>query len=42
MGEARVRYGETNTFIRHVAKEVWLTYQTNEVTKKGLGNLILN
>lgn len=37
MGVATIRYGETNAFIRHVEKDVWLTYQTNEVTKKGLG-----
>ena len=39
MGQATVRYGETNAFIRHVEREVWLTYQTSEVTKKGLGKV---
>jgi hypothetical protein len=39
MGQAMVRYGETNAFIRHVEREVWLTYQTSEVTKKGLGKV---
>jgi hypothetical protein len=39
MGQATVQYGETNAFIRHVEREVWLTYQTSEVTKKGLGKV---
>lgn len=37
MGVATIRYGETNAFIRHVERDVWLTYQTSEVTKKGIG-----
>uniref|UniRef100_A0A914H250 Ryanodine receptor n=1 Tax=Globodera rostochiensis TaxID=31243 RepID=A0A914H250_GLORO len=39
MGIAAIRYGETNAFIRHADREVWLTYQTLEVTKKGLGKV---
>lgn len=39
MGVPSIRYGETNVFIRHVQREVWLTYQTNEVTRKGLGKV---
>ncbi|KAL3078921.1 hypothetical protein niasHS_014703 [Heterodera schachtii] len=39
MGIATIRYGETNAFIRHADKELWLTYQTLEVTKKGLGKV---
>ncbi|KAI1722893.1 RIH domain-containing protein [Ditylenchus destructor] len=39
MGAATIRYGETDAFIRHVQGEVWLTYKTSEVTKKGLGKV---
>nr|CAD2193319.1 unnamed protein product [Meloidogyne enterolobii] len=39
MGQATIRYGETNAFIRHVEREVWLTYQTSEVTRKGIGKV---
>jgi hypothetical protein len=39
MGLLTIRYGETNAFIRHIEHEVWLTYQTSEVTKKGLGKV---
>jgi hypothetical protein len=36
MWEANVLYGETNAFIRNVEREVLLTYQTSEVTRKGI------
>lgn len=39
MGVATIRYGETNAFIQHVKSQLWLSYQTNEVTKKGLGKV---
>ena len=37
MGVATIRYGETTAFIWHVDSKLWLSYQTNEVTKKGVG-----
>ncbi|CAB3399073.1 unnamed protein product [Caenorhabditis bovis] len=39
MGTATIRYGETNAFIQHVKTQLWLSYQTTEVTKKGLGKV---
>ncbi|CAD6199567.1 unnamed protein product [Caenorhabditis auriculariae] len=39
MGNATIRYGETNAFIQHVKSQLWLSYQTTEVTKKGLGKV---
>lgn len=39
MGQATICYGETNAFIRHVEREVWLTYQTSEITRKGIGKV---
>ena len=39
MGVPVIRFGETNAFIRHIEHEVWLTYQTSEITKKGLGKV---
>ncbi|CAI4225083.1 unnamed protein product [Auanema sp. JU1783] len=39
MGTATIRYGETNAFIQHVKTQLWLSYQTSEVTKKGLGKV---
>lgn len=38
MGVAMIRYGETCAFIQHADTQLWLSYQTSEVTKKGLGN----
>lgn len=40
MGVAMIRYGETVSFIQHVDTQLWLSYQTSEVTKKGLGTNI--
>ena len=37
MGVAVIRYGETDAFIQHIDSQLWLSYQTSEVTKKGLG-----
>lgn len=31
--------GETNVFLQHVKTQLWLSYQTSEVTKKGLGKV---
>ncbi|KAJ1347269.1 hypothetical protein KIN20_002290 [Parelaphostrongylus tenuis] len=39
MGTATIRYGETNAFIQHVKTQLWMSYQTSEVTKKGLGKV---
>ncbi|GMS80971.1 hypothetical protein PENTCL1PPCAC_3146, partial [Pristionchus entomophagus] len=39
MGTASIVYGETNVFLQHVKSQLWLSYQTNEVTKKGLGKV---
>ncbi|KAK6101668.1 RIH domain family protein [Brugia pahangi] len=39
MGIATIRYGETNAFIQHIKTELWLSYQTSETTKKGLGKV---
>ena len=39
MGTTTIRYGETNAFIQHVKTQLWLSYQTSEVTKKGLGKV---
>ncbi|KAI6237110.1 hypothetical protein M3Y95_00230500 [Aphelenchoides besseyi] len=39
MGTATIMYGETNAFIQHVKSQLWLSYQTSEVTKKGVGKV---
>ncbi|VDK18161.1 unnamed protein product [Anisakis simplex] len=39
MGVAAIQYGETDAFIQHVKTQLWLSYQTSEVTKKGLGKV---
>uniref|UniRef100_A0A0N4ZPH7 Ryanodine receptor 44F n=1 Tax=Parastrongyloides trichosuri TaxID=131310 RepID=A0A0N4ZPH7_PARTI len=39
MGFATIRYGEEDTFIQHHKTQLWLSYQTTEVTKKGLGKV---
>ncbi|KAM3723537.1 Ryanodine receptor [Dirofilaria immitis] len=39
MGIATIHYGETNAFIQHIKTELWLSYQTSEITKKGLGKV---
>ncbi|VDO40897.1 unnamed protein product [Haemonchus placei] len=39
MGTATIQYGETNAFIQHVKTQLWMSYQTSEVTKKGLGKV---
>ncbi|CAD5230370.1 unnamed protein product [Bursaphelenchus xylophilus] len=39
MGNASIGYGETNAFIQHVDSQLWLSYKTSEVTKKGLGKV---
>ncbi|KAK0411652.1 hypothetical protein QR680_005766 [Steinernema hermaphroditum] len=39
MGAATIQYGETDAFIQHVHTQLWLSYQTSEVTKKGLGKV---
>ncbi|TKR86981.1 hypothetical protein L596_011470 [Steinernema carpocapsae] len=39
MGAATIQYGETDAFIQHVNSQLWLSYQTSEVTKKGLGKV---
>ncbi|KHN75296.1 Ryanodine receptor 44F [Toxocara canis] len=39
MGTATILYGETDAFIQHVKTQLWLSYQTSEVTKKGLGKV---
>ncbi|KIH57583.1 RIH domain protein [Ancylostoma duodenale] len=39
MGAATIQYGETNAFIQHVKTQLWMSYQTSEVTKKGLGKV---
>ncbi|VDN03294.1 unnamed protein product [Thelazia callipaeda] len=39
MGIATIFYGETNAFIQHIKTELWLSYQTTEITKKGLGKV---
>ncbi|KAK6754198.1 hypothetical protein RB195_013289 [Necator americanus] len=39
MGTPCIQYGETNAFIQHVKTQLWMSYQTSEVTKKGLGKV---
>ncbi|CAJ0581879.1 unnamed protein product, partial [Mesorhabditis spiculigera] len=39
MGPPSIRYGETDVFIKHLKTNAWLSYQTSEVTKKGLGKV---
>ncbi|CAJ0957143.1 unnamed protein product, partial [Mesorhabditis belari] len=39
MGPPLIRYSETDVFIRHLRTNHWLSYQTSEVTKKGLGKV---
>lgn len=41
MGTPSIYYGETNVFIQHVYSQLWLSYQISEVTKKGLGDLVI-
>uniref|UniRef100_A0A914XP97 Ryanodine receptor n=1 Tax=Plectus sambesii TaxID=2011161 RepID=A0A914XP97_9BILA len=39
MGPPTIKYGETVVFLQHLNTNLWLSYQTTEVTKKGVGKV---
>ncbi|OQV16827.1 Ryanodine receptor [Hypsibius exemplaris] len=39
MGPQVVKYGDTDFLVQHAQSGLWLSYQTNEVTKKGVGKV---
>lgn len=39
MGKSDIKYGDTIVFIQHCDTGLWLSYQTTEVKKKGVGKV---
>lgn len=39
MGKSDIKYGDTIVFIQHSDTGLWLSYQTTEVKKKGVGKV---
>ena len=39
MGIADVKYGETMVFIQHASTGLWVSYQTFETKKRGIGRV---
>ncbi|GAV02137.1 hypothetical protein RvY_12738-2 [Ramazzottius varieornatus] len=39
MGPANIKYGDTFFYIQHATSGLWLSYQSNEVTKRGVGKV---
>ena len=39
MGPPELRFAETQVFIQHYHTQKWISYQTTEVTKKGIGKV---
>jgi hypothetical protein len=39
LGVPIIKYGETIVFIRHVDSDLWISYETLELTIKGIGKV---
>ena len=39
MGKADIKYGDSMVFIQHCASGKWLSYQTFETKKRGVGRV---
>ena len=39
MGIADIKYGETMAFIQHASTGLWVSYQTFETKKRGIGRV---
>ena len=39
LGLPTIKYGETIVFIRHVDSDLWISYETLELTIKGIGKV---
>jgi hypothetical protein len=39
LGVPTIKYGETIVFIRHVDSDLWISYETLELTIKGIGKV---
>jgi hypothetical protein len=39
LGSPTIKYGETIVFIRHVHSDLWISYETLELTIKGIGKV---
>ncbi len=39
LGFPTIKYGETIVFIRHVDSDLWISYETLELTIKGIGKV---
>jgi hypothetical protein len=39
LGLPIIKYGETIVFIRHVDSDLWISYETLELTIKGIGKV---
>ena len=39
MGPPTLVYGETSVYLQHLTSQLWMSYQVNEVTKRGVGKV---
>ncbi len=39
LGFPTIKYGETIVFVRHVDSDLWISYETLELTIKGIGKV---
>lgn len=39
LGAPTIKYGDTIVFIRHVDSDLWISYETLELTIKGIGKV---
>ena len=39
MGKADLKYGDSMVFIQHASTGLWLSYQTFETKKRGIGRV---
>lgn len=39
LGVPTIKYGETIVFIRHIDSDLWISYETLELTIKGIGKV---
>ena len=39
MGKAEIKYGDSMAFIQHASTGLWLSYQTFETKKRGIGRV---
>jgi hypothetical protein len=39
LGVPTIKYGDTVVFIRHVDSDLWISYETLELTIKGIGKV---